>query len=254
MNISDDGVKLIKSFEGYLTRQPDGSCVAYLCPARVPTIGWGCTEGVRLGMRWTEAEAIEGLKRELAKHEAAVNRLVTVEINQNQFDALTSFSYNCGVGALQKSTLLKRLNKGDYDGAAQAFASWNKGGGRVLKGLVARRAREAALFLKPVEQPSEPYMPQKVDQTVEVSTTAKVGGGAAVAVPAVEVLRETVSTPKTVSIPKPPIDVTEVSAYQTIIQTVGDFGTFMLANKVTSIGVLLFIVGVYFYPKLRGQS
>lgn len=163
MQISDEGLRLIKSFEGYLTRQPDGSCVAYLCPAKVPTIGWGCTEGIKLGMRWTEAEATEGLRREIAKHEDAVLRLVTVEINQNQFDALTSFSYNCGIGALSKSTLLKRLNKGDVAGAAAAFSAWNKAGGKVLPGLVARRSREAALFLKPVSAPGEPWMPQRVE-------------------------------------------------------------------------------------------
>ena len=96
MQISDDGLRLIKSFEGYLDKQSDGSCVAYLCPAGVPTLGWGCTEGVKLGMRWTEADAEAALRREIAKFEAGVARLVTVEINQNEFDALVSFHYNTG--------------------------------------------------------------------------------------------------------------------------------------------------------------
>lgn len=167
MQISDDGLRLIKSFEGYLDKQSDGSCVAYLCPAGVPTLGWGCTEGVKIGMRWTEADAEAALRREIAKFEAGVARLVTVEINQNEFDALVSFSYNVGLGALQKSTVLKKLNVGDRAGAAAGFALWNKGGGKVLPGLVSRRSREAALFLKPTVAPDAPWMPQRVEASRE---------------------------------------------------------------------------------------
>lgn len=172
MNISDEGLRLIKSFEGYLTRQKDGSCAAYLCPAGVPTIGWGCTEGVKLGMVWTLGEAEAGLRREIAKFETAVMKSVTVEMNQNEFDAMVSLSYNIGSAAFQRSTVLKRLNKGDRAGAAQAFEFWNKGGGRVLPGLVSRRKREAALFLKPVEAPAEPAMPQAVEEVKPVSKPA----------------------------------------------------------------------------------
>lgn len=185
MQISDEGLRLIKSFEGYLDKQADGSCVAYLCPAGVPTLGWGCTEGVKLGMRWTEAEAEAGLRREIAKFEAGVLRLATVELNQNEFDALVSFSYNVGLGALEKSSVLKRLNSGDRTGAAAAFALWNKGGGRVLPGLVSRRSREAALFLKPAAAPDAPWMPQRVDASKEplsrkvvATATAAAGTGA----------------------------------------------------------------------------
>lgn len=185
MQISDEGLRLIKSFEGYLDKQPDGSCLAYTCPAGVATIGWGCTEGVKLGMRWTEAEAEAGLRREIAKFEAGVLRLATVEINQNEFDALVSFSYNVGLGALEKSSVLKRLNAGDRTGAAAAFALWNKGGGKVLPGLVSRRSREAALFLKPAAAPDAPWMPQRVDASKEplsrkvvATATAAAGTGA----------------------------------------------------------------------------
>jgi lysozyme len=167
MKISDEGLRLIKNFEGYHTRLKDGSCAAYLCPARVPTIGWGTTEGVKLGMVWTEAEATAALLREIAKFENAVNTSVTVEINQNEFDAMVSLAYNIGVAGFKRSSVLRRLNKGNRAGAAQAFHLWNKGGGRILAGLVSRRAREAALFLKPVEKPEEPFMPQ----AVECSTT-----------------------------------------------------------------------------------
>lgn len=189
MNISDNGLRLIKSFEGYLTKQADGSCVAYLCPAGVPTIGWGCTEGVHLGMRWTEAEATAALARELAKFEAGVARLVTVDLNQNEFDALVSLTYNIGLGAFGKSTVLRKLNAGDRAGAADAFHAWRKGGGRVLPGLVSRRQREAALFLKPPHQPDEPYMPQRVEavpapisrKVVAVGTSVATGGTAVIA-------------------------------------------------------------------------
>ena len=241
MKISDEGLRLIKSFEGYHTKQADGSCVAYLCPARVPTIGWGCTEGVKLGMRWTEAEATDGLRRELAKHEAAVARLVTVDINQNQFDALTSFSYNCGVGALAKSTLLKRLNKGDVSGAAQAFHAWNKGGGRVLNGLVARRAREAALFMKPVEAPAEPFMPQKVEKAIEPPSRTAVGvgvGGGAIALP---------------NLPAPP-DMTPVTGWEAYLKTVSGFGSYLITNPIVAIGFIAFVAAVFLIPRLRADT
>lgn len=215
MHISDEGLRLIKSFEGYYTKQPDGSCVAYLCPAKVATIGWGCTEGVKLGMRWTEAEATEGLRREISKHEAAVNRLVTVDINQHERDALISFSYNCGVGALQSSTVLKRLNKGDRAGAAAAFAAWNKGGGKVLPGLVARRAREAALFMKPTSAPDAPYMPQRVEASKEPISSKVVATGTAVVSSGAAVVTTTGGIPA----PPPGIvdTVSSVSAWKGIV-------------------------------------
>ncbi len=195
MNISDDGLKLIKSFEGFHTRQPDGSCVAYLCPAGVPTIGHGLTEGVRLGMRMTAEEAEAALRKEIAKHEATVNRLVTVEINQNEFDACTSLSYNIGAAAFEKSSVLKRLNRGDRAGSAQAFSMWNKGGGKVLPGLVSRRAREAALFLKPATAPDGPFMPQRVSETPEPLSRKVVATGTALASSGVAVVTTTGSIP-----------------------------------------------------------
>lgn len=239
MSISDDGVALVKSFEGYLTKQADGSCVAYLCPAKVPTIGWGCTEGVELGMRWTEAEAEAALRRELAKFEAGVARLVTVDLNQNEFDALVSFSYNVGLGALQKSSVLRKLNAGDRDGAAAAFALWNKGGGRVLRGLVARRSREAALFMKPVAAPDAPWMPQKVEASSpplssKVTATASSIGTAGVATVAVG------------GIPAPPsvVDsaVTNVSAWKSVASK-------SLADPIM-MGGLLLLVAIFVVPWL----
>jgi len=213
LKLSAEGLRLIKSFEGYHTKLKDGRCTAYRCPANVWTIGYGCTEGVKPGMIWTEEEAEAALDRELDRFEAAVNRLVTVPLNQNEFDALVSFAYNCGEAALARSTILKRLNKDDRIGAAKAFHAWNKGGGRVLKGLVARRAREAALFLKPTEAPEAPAMPQAIGKASPVAeavsalgaartvgTVAAGGAGATVA-----------ASPETVSevIPKVPDVITD---------------------------------------------
>lgn len=163
MQTSQSGLDLITSFEGYHRELPDGSCTTYRCPANVLTIGYGCTEGIREGEVWTKQQAQDRFRAELAKRERAVDRLATVDLNQNQFDALVSFSYNCGSAALGGSTLLKKLNAGDSEGAARAFAAWNKGGGKVLPGLVRRRAAEAALFRTPVMPSTEPDMPQAVD-------------------------------------------------------------------------------------------
>jgi lysozyme len=178
MQLSDNGLRLIKGFEGYHRLLPDGSCTTYYCPANVLTLGYGCTVGIKEGDTWTEAQAEDALRKEIAKHEAAVTRLVTVELNQNQADALISFSYNCGSGALATSTLLKRVNAQDWAAAGREFGRWNKGGGKVLPGLVARRAREAALFAKPAETDPVPTMPQAVDPppaAPETKTVANAG-------------------------------------------------------------------------------
>lgn len=114
-------------------------------------------------MIWTRDEAEAALRAELDKHAERVNRLVTVEIGQSNFDALVSFDYNCG--ALGKSTLLRKLNKGDFDGAAREFDRWVYAGGVKYKGLVRRRAAERALFEQDAKDdipPTEPQMPQQV--------------------------------------------------------------------------------------------
>lgn len=195
MNISERGLDLIKEFEGYLRPLKDGGCIAYRCPAGVWTLGWGCTKGIKPGMTWTKQQAVEGLRRELAECEAAVTRMVTVPIHQHQFDALVSFAYNCGIGALQKSTILRKLNRGDVEGAAAAFEAWNKatvnGKRVVLRGLARRRAAEKALFLTPPEEAEPEPMPQSVAEPPAVSPgaaavggTGLIGGGALLADPA----------------------------------------------------------------------
>ena len=138
---SQDGVNLIKSFEGL-------RLTAYRDPVGVLTIGYGTTTGVSSGMKITQSQAEAYLKQDLAKFEQAVKDDVTVPLNSNQFDALVSFTYNVGEGALTSSTLLRLLNQGDYQGAADQFARWNKGDGGVeLAGLTTRRKAERALFL-----------------------------------------------------------------------------------------------------------
>lgn len=151
MRISPRGIKLVQEFEGCLKRQPDGTYAPYICPAGVLTIGWGHTNhhGRKFdrSARWTQAECDAELASDLRGFERAVESRVKVPLTQSMFDALVSFTYNCGEGNLAKSTLLRKLNAHDYIGAANQFAAWNKGGGRVLAGLTRRRAAERTLFL-----------------------------------------------------------------------------------------------------------
>lgn len=164
MKTSREGVKLIISFEGKHRKIDGGRYQAYQCPAKVWTIHAGVTEGVHEGMVVTDAEGEAMFRAALAKFENAVIDLVKVDINQNQFDALVSFAYNCGSGALAKSGLLKKVNAGDFAGAKREFGKWTRGGGKVLPGLVRRREEEAALFARPVESEPLGSMPQAVDE------------------------------------------------------------------------------------------
>lgn len=252
MKLSEEGLRLIKSFEGYHTRLKDGSCAAYLCPAGVATIGYGCTVGVKLGMVWTEQQAEDALAKEVSRFEDAVNRLVTVPINQNEFDALVSFAYNCGEGALAKSSILRRLNKGDRKGAAQAFHLWNKGGGRILAGLVSRRAREAALFLKPVEKPEEPFMPQAVVASSEPAKPATVATGAAgAAVVATQVIPG-------LPVPSVPPEITDsltnVSAWKGIGEQLWTLKDWAASQPMLAGAVSLSITAFYLWSKKRSAQ
>lgn len=138
--INEAGLELIKNSEG-LRLSP------YLCPAGLLTIGYGHV--IRNGevIRDLDEEAAELLLQEDVRWaEKAVGTYVKVPLTENQFSALVSFIFNIGCGAFQKSTLLKLLNKSDYDGASKEFAKWNKGGGKVLPGLIVRRSAERELF------------------------------------------------------------------------------------------------------------
>lgn len=131
---------LVAKFEGFRAH-------AYLCPAGVWTIGYGFTKGVKKGDAITKGQADARLAHELDDFADGVKKLVKVPLKQCQFDALVSFVFNVGVGALRDSTLLKLLNAGNYAGAADQFTRWNKAGGKVLPGLVTRRAAEKEMFL-----------------------------------------------------------------------------------------------------------
>lgn len=141
--IATAGLRIIQVSEGLALK-------TYLCPAQVWTIGYGHTKGVKAGDTCTKEQAEAWLLEDCEDAERAVQRLVTVPINQNQFDALVSFTFNLGSGNLTASTLLRKLNSGDYVGAALEFSKWVKGGGRVLPGLVTRRKAEQNLFSKPI--------------------------------------------------------------------------------------------------------
>lgn len=140
MKTSANGRKLIQQFEGCREK-------AYQDCVGVWTIGYGHTGNVKAGQVISKEEADRLLSQDLVKFESGVEKNVKVALTQNQFDALVSFCYNLGVGSLQKSTLLKKLNAGDYKGAAEEFLKWNKAGGKVLTGLVRRRELERQLFL-----------------------------------------------------------------------------------------------------------
>ena len=140
MRTSQKGIDLIKKLEGCRLE-------AYKCPAGVWTIGYGHTKGVQNGQKITQAQAEEFLIEDLKVYEKAVESCVKVPLSQNQFDALVSFCYNCGSGALKTSTLLRLLNEGKYSEAGEQFLRWNKAGGKVLVGLTRRREEERELFL-----------------------------------------------------------------------------------------------------------
>ena len=139
MIISKNGLDLIKQFESLQLK-------AYKCSANVWTIGYGHTKNVKEGDRISQDQANCFLMQDLYSVERAIVRLVKVKINQNQFDALCSLIFNIGISAFNKSTLLAKLNKDDYVGAAEQFRRWNKVNNVVMAGLVRRRQAEEDLF------------------------------------------------------------------------------------------------------------
>lgn len=143
-----DGIALIKQCEGFRSKP-------YLCPARVPTIGYGATyypNGKKVSMKdpaITEVYATELLAIMMGPYEKSVDSFTTDAVNQHQFDALVSFAYNIGTRALKDSTLLKKVNKNLNDTSIAAeFRKWVNGGGKRLPGLVKRRELEIALYFK----------------------------------------------------------------------------------------------------------
>jgi lysozyme len=145
MKASEKCLELIRRFEGFRSK-------AYRCPAGVWTIGYGSTryaDGTRVHQSdppITEAQADDIMRQTLGEYERAVDRYVSVFVNQNEFDALVDFAYNAGAKNLLNSTLLKKLNAGDRKGAAKEFERWVYADGQILGGLVRRRMAERVLF------------------------------------------------------------------------------------------------------------
>lgn len=146
MKLNSDGYRLIALHEGFKSKP-------YLCPAKIPTIGYGNTyypDGTRvtlLDKPINEEEAFEMFKEIADRFAKKVSRLVTSPINQNQFNALVSFAYNLGVANLQRSTLLKKVNANHNDPTiTNEFKKWIRANGKILKGLVKRRNDEARIY------------------------------------------------------------------------------------------------------------
>lgn len=160
--VNDAALDLICSFEGFVPNW-------YADPAhgwKVPTCCYGHTDAAgepkyaaTKNKTFTKAEGRMILERDLAQYAAHVRKSVHVTLTPNQFGALTSLCYNIGPSNFMSSTLVKKLNAEDYEGAAEQFKRWNRAGGKILKGLVRRRAAEAALFLSGATTPAEPETP-----------------------------------------------------------------------------------------------
>ncbi len=158
-SVNKAGIDLIKSFEGLFLKP-------YLDPVQIPTIGYGTIKypnGKKVTMQdraISEAEATEYLMHEVEEKAHNVERMVKVPLNDNEYAALVSFSYNVGWPALEKSTLLKLLNAGtDRSAVADQFLRWNKAGGKELAGLTRRRQAERALFLQPAVESNTEHLP-----------------------------------------------------------------------------------------------
>jgi lysozyme len=201
MRTGKAGIALIKEFEGLELK-------AYLCPANVWTIGYGHTAAagpppVRPGMTITPDEAENILRNDLVKYENAVERAVKVDLTQRQFDALVSLCYNIGPGAFAKSTLVRKLNRGEYDSVPAELMKWTKASGRELAGLVRRRRAEAKLWRELDVRPQkrgetretpEPPTPKKTMVASKEGNAAAItgaGAGLAAANEAARTVKET---------------------------------------------------------------
>jgi lysozyme len=183
VKISQTGIDLIKSRESCRLK-------AYKCPAGIWTIGYGITGNwVHEGLEITQQQANDLFNAELTRFDAAVSKTCP-ESTDYQHSAMVSLAYNIGTGGFAKSSVARLHNQGKYAEAAQAFALWNRGGGRVLPGLVARRAEEAALYLKGVnvtETPNgEGEKPLSQSRTMQGQAATGVGIAATTAISAVQ--------------------------------------------------------------------
>lgn len=143
LSISNFGLNIIKHFEGFESQ-------AYVCPAGHLTIGYGhlIQDHEKDSLRTvSEDQALDLLRKDVSEAESAVRRLVQTELTQGQFDSLVSWTYNLGHGNLRRSTMLRRINSGKHHDAYLEMKKWTRGGGKVLRGLVARREIESFLYL-----------------------------------------------------------------------------------------------------------
>lgn len=141
--VTEEGINLIKRFEGF-------SSTIYICPAGYPTIGYGhlvlAHEQEQFATGITQAEATELLRKDVRIAERAVLRLISVPLTDEQFDALVSFTFNLGVGALQRSTLRLKANRGEHEGVPAELMKWVWAAGKKLPGLVRRRQAEGVAY------------------------------------------------------------------------------------------------------------
>lgn len=191
MRTSADGLSVIKEFEGLRLS-------AYRCPAGIMTIGYGHTSAagsptVTSGLVISRDDAERILRADLGQYENAVNKYVEANLTQNQFDALVCFTYNIGVGALAKSTLVKKINAGKLDEAPAEFMKWTRGGGRELPGLIRRRRAEVKLWrglsdddVAPLSEtrftPDAPRPKRTITQSKEANGAAIAGSAGAIAI------------------------------------------------------------------------
>ena len=187
--VSENGLNLVKKFEGLHKVTEQGDVRAYRCPAGKWTIGYGHTRGVKSGLRASKGECDKMLLEDLHEAGNAVRSAVNVPLSQNQYDALVSFVFNLGAGNFRSSTLLKKLNKGLYEEIPAQILRWNKarvdGQLTELRGLTRRRTAEAALWAMDAPlagQEGGDLMPQKPVQTAQkplVKSKTLAGAGAA---------------------------------------------------------------------------
>jgi GH24 family phage-related lysozyme (muramidase) len=187
--VSENGLNLVKKFEGLHKVTEDGDVRAYRCPAGKWTVGYGHTRGVKSGLRASVDECEKFLMEDLHEAGNAVRSAVNVPLSQNQYDALVSFVFNLGAGNFRSSTMLKKLNKGLYEEIPAQIIRWNKArvDGKLteLRGLTRRRTAEAALWAMDAPlagQEGGDLMPQKpVQEAVKPLTKSKTLAGAGAA-------------------------------------------------------------------------
>lgn len=140
------GFNLIKEHEGLRTK-------TYLDPIGIPTVCYGHTgKYAKMGIRYSVAECDAILVEDIKVHKDGIEKCIKYDLNQNQWDAVTSFAFNIGVYGTCRSTMVRKINRGDITGAANEFPKWKYAGGKVWRGLVRRRAAERDLFLKPEDK------------------------------------------------------------------------------------------------------